>query len=127
MAEYEFTTEQNATFDNLYATLRRFAFILGIWMLLLIVWGVTLVFDGGHPLLRIIGSVGTGVFGLVICDLFLRPLKSLRRITTTKGKDIAALMHALTGLNTAHNFLRLILVVFLLARAVGLINEMGWL
>ena len=127
MAEYEFTAEQNVTFEKLYATLRRFAFIFGIWMLLLIIWGVALLLDGGRPLLQIIGVIGTGVAGLVICDFFLRPLGNLQRITTTQGKDIAALMRALTGLNTAHNSLRLILVVCLLVRAIGFINEMGWL
>ncbi len=127
MAEYEFTTEHNVTFEKLYATLRRFGFIFGIWMLLLITWGVALFLDGGRPLLQIIGVIGTGVLGLVICDLFLRPLGSIQRITTTKGKDISVLMHAITGLNTAHNFLRLILIVCLLVRAIGFINDMGWL
>jgi len=127
MTEYEFTAEQNVTFEKLYTTLRRFAFIFGIWMLLLIIWGVVLLLDGGRPLLQIIGVIGTGVVGLVICDFFLRPLGNLKRITTTQGKDVAALMRALTGLNTAHYSLRLILVVCLLVRAIGFINEMGWL
>jgi hypothetical protein len=127
MVEYEFTTEQNVTFDKLYATLRRFVFILAISMLLLITWGFALLFDGGRPMLQIIGVVGTGVLGLVICDLFLRPLSSIQRITTTEGRDISVLMRALTGLNSAHNFLRLILVVGLLVRAIGFIDDMGWL
>ena len=92
-----------------------------------IIWGVALLLDGGRSLLQIIGIIGTGVLGLVICDFFLRPLGNIQRITTTEGKDIAALMRALTGLNTAQNFLRLILSVFLLVRAIGFIDDMGWL
>ena len=127
MTEYEFTAEQNLTFERLFLTLRRFAYIFGIWMLLLIIWGVALFLDGGRPLLQIIGVIGTGVLGLVICDLFLRPLAGIRRVTTMKGKDITVLMNAFTGLDTAHNSLRIILVVFLLVRAAGFINELGWL
>lgn len=127
MTEYEFTAEQNVTFDKLYETLRRFAFIFGLWMLLLIAWGVALFLDGGRPLLQIIGVVSTGVLGLVICDFFLRPLGNIKRVTTTKGKDIAVFMHALTGLNTSHTMLRLILIVCVLVRAMGFVNELGWL
>ena len=97
------------------------------WYHHLVVWGFALMFDGGRPPLQIVGIVGTGIIGLVICDLFLRPLRPIRRVTTTQGRDIATLMQAINGLDLAHNSLRLILVVCLLVRAAGFVNELGWL
>lgn len=127
MADYEFTTEQNLTFEKLSSTLRGFAYVFGFWMLTLIAWGIALFVDGGYPMPQVLGVIGAGSLGLIISYLFLQPLDNFRRITASKGKDIAELMEALADLDAAHNFLRLIIAVCLLVRVISFINDMGWL
>jgi hypothetical protein len=119
MAEYEFTDEQNKTFNKLATSLQRFAIIFGIWGALFVVMGV-MDFTGESqaPFGGLVSAIA-GLSIVITAFLFLKPVQNFRRITTTQGQDISELLTALKLLNSSHNLLRLVLGIVALASLVG--------
>ena len=120
MAEYEFTSEQNETFDKLANSLQRFAIIFGIWGALFVVMGVLDFTGAATPLGGLISAIA-GIAIVIMAFLFLKPVQNFRRITTTEGQDISELLSALRLLNGSHNLLRIVLGLIFLGALIGLI------
>ena len=120
MAEYEFTSEQNETFDKLATSLQRFAIIFGIWGALFVVMGVLDFTGGAIPFGGLVSAIA-GIAIVIMAFLFLKPVQNFRGITTTEGQDISELLTALKLLNSSHNLLRLILGLIFLGSLIGLI------
>ena len=120
MAEYEFTSEQNETFDKLANSLQRFAIIFGIWGALFVLMGA-LDFIGATASFGGLIQAIVGIAIVIMAFLFLKPVQNFRRITTTEGQDISELLSALRLLNGSHNLLRIVLGLVFLGALIGLI------
>jgi hypothetical protein len=124
MAEYEFTDEQNRTFDKLASALQRFAILFGIFGVLMVVLGALNLLSGNGPQAGAAIQALAGVLIMVIAFLFLKPVQNFRRITTTSGQDISELLGAVGHLNTSHNLLRLVLGVMFLVAIIAVVMTM---
>ena len=120
MAEYEFTSEQNKTFDSLANSLQRFAIVFGIWGALFVVMGILDFIGAATPFGGLVSAVA-GIAIVIMAFLFLKPVQNFRRITTTEGQDISELLAALKLLNSSHNLLRIVLGLIFVGALIGLI------
>jgi hypothetical protein len=119
--EHEFSLEHDEIFIGLSESLYRFGIMFGVLGLSLVALGVAVFITGAYggglagPLIGIAGvSAAVGGF------LFMKPRASFDRITTSRGRDIARLIDGVEDLVSAHNLLRVLLVLFVVARVVGL-------
>ena len=87
----------------------------------MIALGITVAVTGAYGG-RIAGPaiVIAGLIAAIGGSFFLRPRSSFDRIARTHGRDITRLMEGLDSLNSAYRLLRLMLVIFVLARAAAL-------
>lgn len=126
MKEYEFTDSQNALFAKLARSLRAFGVQFGIFSILLGVLGVVFVLradqEGADAYTSVSGGLGIILLGglmLLMCLRLLSPVRKFRDIVNTRGRDIDALMAGLDELASAHQTLRVTLVIILLAVALA--------
>ena len=119
MTEYEFSAQHNQTFDALSGALRRFAIMIGLFSVLMAIYGIAGAMKANFNVRNIVLLILGGAVGLVAAYLFTRPLDNFQKITTTSGSDMTELGHALGDLNTAHNMLRAIAAVFVAVKVVG--------
>jgi hypothetical protein len=120
--EHEFTIEDEETFIGLSESLYRFGIMFGVLGLGIVALGITVFVTQSYggtfagPVIAAAGLVAT-VGGF----MFLKPRASFDRITTTRGRDITRLMNGVDALISAHGLLRVLLVIFVVARLIGFI------
>ncbi|HEY5678583.1 MAG TPA: hypothetical protein VIS55_00795 [Pseudomonadales bacterium] len=129
MAEYEFSEEDNKTFDSLSRALRRFALTFAAFAVLLAIMGIIWIATGmpnpptdssaveGVPWLIIVVYVGIPATA-ALALMFMQPLDNLKRITTTEGQDISELLAALGDLNQSFGLLRIFVAVLFIVMIV---------
>jgi hypothetical protein len=118
MAEYEFTSEENKTFDSLAGALRRFALTFAVFAALLAVMGV-MGFFFGRPFVESASWLIVGAATVFLALMFLKPVDNFRHITTTQGQDISELLGAMGQLNKAFGLLRIGVALILVAMIFG--------
>jgi hypothetical protein len=118
MSEYEFTVEENKTFDALADALRKFAYTFAVYAVGLIVMGL-LGFFAERPLTMSISMLVLGPITVVLALMFLKPVDNFKRITTTQGQDISELLGALGHLNKTFSLLRVGMAVFLVLMIIA--------
>ena len=118
MSEYEFTVEENKTFDSLAGALSKFAYTFAVYAVGLIVMGL-LAFVAERPLTMSISMVVTGAITVVLALMFLKPVDNFKRITTTQGQDISELLGAMGNLNKTFGLLRVGMAVFLVSMIIA--------
>ncbi len=120
--EHEFTMEQEDLFISLSESLYRFGLIFGVLGLGVTALGITVEITGAYgggiagPAIAI-----TGLAAAIGGFLFLRPRAGLDRIASTRGRDITNLVESVESLTSAHRLLRLVLLIFVLARTAALL------
>ncbi len=129
MAEYEFSEEDNKTFDLLSGALRRFALTFAAFAVLLALMGIIWIATG-MPNPSPDSSAGVDAYWLIIVAyvgipataalavMFLKPLDNLERITTTEGQDISELLVALDDLNQSFGLLRIFVAVLFIVMII---------
>ncbi|HEY5666615.1 MAG TPA: hypothetical protein VIV64_07830 [Gammaproteobacteria bacterium] len=132
MAEYEFSEEDNKTFDLLARALRRFALTFAVFAVILTILGsIWIAFItagtpdsptgspavGGAPWLIIVVYAGIPATA-ALALMFLRPLDNLKRITATEGRDISELLGALGDLNQSFGLLRMFVALLFIAMVI---------
>ncbi len=132
MAEYEFSEEENKAFDALAAALRRFALTFAVFAVLLAVIGsfwIALITADAPGAATSTPAVGGATWIIVVVYagipataalalLFLKPLDSFKRITTTEGQDISELLAALGDLNLSFGLLRMFVVLLFIVMII---------
>ena len=118
MAEYEFTNEENKTFDSLANALRRFALTFATWAGLLVLMGLA-GFTGGRSAYGNIAMIVVGGATIVLALMFLKPVGNFKRITTTQGQDVSELLGALDELNKSFSLLRIFVALFFVAITIN--------
>ena len=118
MAEYEFTNEENTTFDSLASALRRFALTFATWAGLLVLMGLA-GFTGGRSAYGNIAMIVVGGATIVLALMFLKPVGNFKRITTTQGQDVSELLGALDELNKSFSLLRIFVALFFVAITIN--------
>ncbi|MEM7118197.1 MAG: hypothetical protein AAF614_37565 [Chloroflexota bacterium] len=122
MSEYEFTKQENVEIGKMTATLRWFAILFGLYAVSFLIWTIARVVMGEGELIRDIGPAIAGLIAVGVAYLMYQPLDNFKRITTTEGNDISELMTGLKELTRAHKLLRIVLVIFVVFYAIGLVG-----
>lgn len=118
MAEYEFTTEENRSIDELHTKLSTIS-------VMLVVAGVSLmIFAHSGETPRAIWFEAMLAAALIILGLvYYRPVDNLKRVTGTAGHDILIMMMAMNDLRIA--FARAqVIFVFLIIMALA---QLSWM
>ena len=116
MSQYEFSEEHGRVIERVGGKV----LILGILMALGGVVGIAIDIAriGTVPTLTSVASTIQSALFLVVGGVLLRPSDNLKRVATTKGKDITELMTALRELNWGTKAVIIVLLVMLILEVV---------
>lgn len=129
MKSSKLTESQNKVFVDLALAVNRFGILLGLFAVLLLFLGLSFAFAPNHApeLEQQLFTAGIGltlvaVLTLLLCFLLLRPADQYRKVLRKHPRVPLPIIDGLQMLVRSEKYLRLILVLFLLAGVLSVIG-----
>ena len=126
MKTLKLTESQNKVFVDLAMAVNRFGILLGIFAVLLLFLGLAFAFAPNHAaenearlMTAGIGVAAIALLTLFLCFLFLKPADQYRHVLKKHPRVTLPIVDGLQLLAKAEKYLRIILVLFLLAGLLG--------
>ena len=129
MKTLKFTESQNKVFVDLGMAVNRFGILLGIFAVMLLFLGLCFAFAPNHDAVNEvrlmtagIGVAAIALLTLVFCFLLLKPADQYRQVLKKHPRVTLPAVDRLELLVKAEKYLRIILVLFLLAGVLGVVS-----